>query len=430
MCTARLDRNILTGKSKHTITSGPTHQLTGEGHRLENQTTMTRRDFIFSAIAGLSGWAARQRKPQRVIVFLVDGLGADYIAASEMPVLSEWGRKGLRKIVQGVMPSVTNANNTSVCCGAWPAEHGITANFFFDEATGQERYMESSDLVLRPTLFERAASVGIRSALLSAKKKTVTLLPRGADVVLSAETPTDEWVGLLGPAPDIYSADINRWLLKAAVWLLKNRPDVGVMYIHTTDYPMHMWAPADVRSRDHLAKLDALFGEIAQAARDAAILLTADHGMNHKTRCWDLERACAARNVPIRTAISAEQDKYLKHHRGFGGTAWVHLKSPKDTARAADTIAKLPGVESVLSRDEAARTFRLMPSRIGDLVVLGERDTVFGGLDTEVETLATDYRSHGSRSEAEVPLVVYNAEGAPPAAYFKANVDLARWLFV
>jgi phosphonoacetate hydrolase len=390
----------------------------------------TRRDFIFSAMAGLSGWAAPQQKRQRVIVFLVDGLGSDYIAASEMPVLAGWGRKGLRKTVQGVMPSVTNANNTSVCCGTWPAEHGITANFFFDEATGHERYMESSDLVLRPTLFERAASVGVRSALLSAKKKTITLLPRGAGVVLSAETPTNEWVGLLGPAPDIYSADINHWLLKAAAWLLQNRPDVGLIYVHTTDYPMHMWAPPDMRSRDHLARLDALFGEMAHVAPDAAILLTADHGMNHKTRCWDLERACAARDVPIRTAISAEQDKYLKHHRGFGGTAWVHLKSPKDAPRVADILAKLPGVEGVLSRKEAARRFRLMPSRIGELVVLGDRETVFGGLDTEVETLAPEYRSHGGRSEAEVPLIVYNAERAPVPGYFKANVDLARWLFV
>jgi hypothetical protein len=32
-------------------------------------------------------------------------------------------------------------------------------------------------------------------------------------------------------------------------------------------------------------------------------------------------------------------------------------------------------------------------------------------------------------SESTVPLVVYNATGAPPAAYFQHNLDLARWLF-
>jgi len=384
---------------------------------------MTRRRWLACAPAFL------QRRPQRSIVLMMDGFGPEYLAASRMPVLESWRRKGIGKTVRDVMPSVTNANNTSICCGVWPEEHGITANFFLDEASGRELYMESADLVLRPTLFEKAASHGISSALLSSKKKTTTLLPRGASVVLAAETPDQEWTARLGPAPDIYSAEINHWLLKASLWLLHNRSDLGVLYIHTTDYPMHMWAPQDERSRRHLEVLDGLLGELSAAAPDAAMLLTADHGMNHKTCCWDLEKVCAARGVPVRAAISAEQDKYLKHHRGFGGTAWVYLKTPRDADKVAAVIGKLHGVTEVLSRQEAAKRFRLMPSRIGELVVLGDRDTVFGELDKEQEDLPADYRSHGSMAETEVPLVVYNAERAPAAGYFNHNVDLTRWMY-
>jgi phosphonoacetate hydrolase len=384
---------------------------------------MTRRQWLFGMPAFL------QKRPQRVIVLMIDGLGPEYIAASSMPVLGQWRRKGISKIVDDVMPSVTNANNASICCGCWPDQHGITANFYLDESTGREEYMENADLVLKPTFFERARATGVQSALLSSKKKTITLLPRGAAFTLSAEVPTPEWIARLGPAPDIYSAGINHWLLKAAAWTLRNRPDIGVLYIHTTDYPMHMWFPEAAESRRHLADLDALFGALADAAPEAAVLLTADHGMHHKSRCWDLEKVCAAHGVPLRTAISAEQDKYLKHHRGFGGTAWVYLKSPRDTDRAAATIAGLRGVQHVFSRAEAAQRFRLMPSRIGELVVLGDRDTVFGSLDAEMEALPADYRSHGALSESKVPLVVHNAEGAPPPTYFRSNVDLARWLF-
>jgi phosphonoacetate hydrolase len=373
--------------------------------------------------------ALLQKRPRRVIVLMIDGLGPEYIAASQMPVLQFWRRKGIAKIVTDVMPSVTNANNASICCGCWPDEHGITANFYLDETTGREEYMENAELVLRPTLFERARAAGVESALLSSKKKTITLLPRGAKSVLSAEVPTPEWTARLGPAPDIYSAAINHWLLKAAAWTLRKQPETGILYIHTTDYPMHMWAPEAAESRRHLAELDAIFGDLAAASPDAAILLTADHGMHHKSRCWDLEKACAARGVPLRSAISAEQDKYLKHHRGFGGTAWVYLKSPRDADRAAAAIAGLRGVQHVFTRTEAARRFRLMPSRIGELVVLGDRDTVFGSLDAEFEALPADYRSHGAVSESKVPLVVYNAAGAPPAPYFQHNLDLARWLF-
>ena len=386
-------------------------------------TPMTRRDWLIGMPALL------QNRPQRVIVLMVDGLGDDYIAASAMPVLKSWRRKGIAKIVRGVMPSVTNPNNTSICCGAWPEEHGVTANFYLDETTGREEYMESADLVLRPTLFEKARAAGVASALLSSKKKTITLLPRGANLVMSAEIPPAEWTSRLGSAPDIYSAEINHWLLKAAAWILRQRPEIGVLYIHTTDYPMHMWPPEAEASKRHLAGLDTGLGELADAAPDAAILLTADHGMHHKSRCWDLEKACAARGLVLRSAISAEQDQYLKHHRGFGGTAWVYLKSPGDAGRAADVIAGLPGVESVLTRSQAAQRFRQMPSRIGELVVLGDRDTVFGGLDSESEALPANYRSHGSLAEAEVPLVIYNAHRAPSPDYFASNVDLTRWLF-
>jgi phosphonoacetate hydrolase len=384
---------------------------------------MTRRELLLGTPAFLQG------RPQRVIVLMVDGLGADYIAASHMPVLNSWQRGGINKIVDGVMPSVTNANNASICCGTWPETHGITANFYLDEATGREEYMESADLVLAPTLFERAGRAGAPSALLSSKKKTITLLPRGASVVLSAEIPTPEWTERLGKAPDIYSAEINHWLLKAALWIVRHQPQVAVLYIHTTDYPMHMWPPEAEPSRRHLAAIDALLGELSTAAPDAAILLTADHGMHHKTRCWDLTKACAARGVTLRSAISAEQDKYLKHHSGFGGTAWVYLKSNRDSDRAAEVIERLAGVEEVLTRSEAARRFRLMPSRIGELVVLGDRDTVFGRLDSETAELPASYRSHGGLAEARVPLVIHNAADAPDPGFLRSNVDLARWLF-
>jgi phosphonoacetate hydrolase len=384
---------------------------------------MTRRQILLGMPALL------QRRPQRVIVFMVDGLGADYIAASRMPVLASWQSKGIHKIVDDVMPSVTNANNTSICCGVWPEKHGITANFYLDEASGREEYMESADLVLAPTLFEKARAAGVSSALLSSKKKTITLLPRGAEIVLSAEIPTPEWTGRLGNAPDIYSAEINHWLLKAALWILKNRPEIGILYVHTTDYPMHMWPPEAELSRRHLAGLDSLYGEIAAAAPDAAILLTADHGMHHKTRCWDLMRACAARGVMLRAALSAEQDKYLKHHSGYGGTSWVYLKSNRDADRAAEVIGKLPGIELVLTRSEAARRFRLMPSRIGELAVIGDGDTVFGTLESEAIDLPPEYRSHGGLTEAKVPLVVYNAAHAPGPEFFQSNVDLTRWMF-
>jgi phosphonoacetate hydrolase len=388
-----------------------------------------RRKFLGAGAALLGAPALAQRKPQRIVVLMMDGFGMEYLEGSSMPTLARWRQSGLFRRVQDTMPSVTNTNNASICCGVWPDRHGITGNSYLDERTGREEYMETADLVLTPTLFQRAQKRGVKSALLSSKKKTTTLLAAGADTILAAEAPPDDWVKRLGPAPDIYSREINYWLMMAAIVLLKTRPDLGCLYIHTTDYPMHTWPPDAAESKEHLARLDQLLSEAAAAAPDAAFLLTADHGMNHKNRCWDLEKVCARRGTPIRIAISVDRDKYLKHHRGYGGVAWVYCKSARETDRAARVLTAIEGVESVLTRSEAVRRFHLMGSRIGDLAVLGDRDTVFGELDGESEALPAGYRAHGSLHEVEVPLLIYNCDARLSAKDFRFNQDLARWAY-
>jgi phosphonoacetate hydrolase len=391
--------------------------------------SLSRREFLASSAALLSAPAFAQRAPQRAVVIMCDGFGLDYMEKSDMPTLAAWRRQGLFRRGRATMPSVTNTNNASICCGVWPDQHGITGNSYFDERTRREEYMETADLLLAPTLFQRAQKQGVKSALLSSKKKTTTLLPAGADLVLTAEEPSKEWVQRLGTPADIYSREINYWLWTAAIDVLKNRRDLGCLYVHTSDYPMHTWAPESAESKEHLARLDQLFAEAAAAAPDAVFLLTADHGMNHKSRCLDLEKVCTQHGAPIRTAISVERDRYLKHHRGYGGVAWVYCNGSKDIDSVAKVLTSTDGVESVFTRSEAVKRFHLMASRIGDLIVLGDHDTVFGELDAPSEPLPAEYRAHGSMHEMDVPLVIYNAHTQLKPEEFQYNRDLARWLY-
>src|SRR5689334_5378897 len=113
-----------------------------------------------AALGSISHAQSQQGSLQRTVVIMFDGFGPDYLAESKMPVLEQWKRDGLYKTVTGLMPSVTNVNNASICCGVWPEEHGITGNSYFDEKRGVEDYMESAELLLTPTLFERAARHG------------------------------------------------------------------------------------------------------------------------------------------------------------------------------------------------------------------------------------------------------------------------------
>ncbi|MDX6458535.1 MAG: phosphonoacetate hydrolase [Acidobacteriaceae bacterium] len=398
----------------------------------------SRRRFLKLAIAcaayghvrPLSAESEKRSNPQqRTVVIMFDGFGLDYLQQSDMPTLRRWQRDGLYQQVKGVMPSVTNANNASICCGCFPHEHGITGNSYFDVTAGHEEYMEAAGLLLAPTLFERAAKFGVSSALLSSKKKTISLLRRGTVSALTAEEPSAEWVARLGPAPPIYSREINYWIVRAAIYILKHQPEIQCLYVHTTDYPMHTWAPDAAESREHLKTMDTLLGEAHAAAPDAQFLLTADHGMNHKTRAYDLDKMLARSGTPIRISISAERDRYIQHHRGLGGAAWIYLKQAEDQRKVMELVQALTGVESVLTREEAVAKFNLFGPRIGDLCVFGDKNTVFGEMEEAMTPLPGNYRSHGSRYELDIPLIAFNSTEAPPTSYFKHNLDLTRWLY-
>jgi phosphonoacetate hydrolase len=364
---------------------------------------------------------------QRVVIGMIDGFGMDYYDQNELPALKSMARQGLVNRVSAVYPTVTNTNNVSICCGAWPSDHGITGNSYFDEGSGTADYMESSEFIRVPTILERAAKRGIPSALLTCKNKTIRLLSQGSSIAVAAEDAPADFTERYGKPAHVYSREINYWLWEVAVDLLRHRKDIKLIYVHTTDYPMHMWSPLEAESKEHMSRLDELIGQARDTAPDAAFLITADHGMNYKKRCWDLARACAERGVPLRFALSAEKDRYVKHHRTFGGAGWVWLNSPSDERVVAETIAALEGVEEVITKEEAARRFHLMPARIGDLVVIGDRDTVFGELESAREELEPTYRSHGSLHESDVPAIVYNAAiELPPANAFKVNFDITR----
>lgn len=380
---------------------------------------MNRRHFLMAASGAAVSFGARRRK---VLIVLVDGFGPEYLAASDMPNLKRLISGGAFKIGKGVIPSVTNVNNASLVTASFPAEHGITSNFFYDPATGKSVEMESSEFLLRPTVFERAAKAGIRSALVSAKDKVKTLLERGAAIAVSAEKPSPEFISSVGPKPDMYSPASNYWAFRAARQILR-RDDVGMVYLSTTDYMMHTYAPSHGRSLEHLHAVDRLLGEIVDDHAGLELCLTADHGMNAKTQAIDVARVLARKGVEAE-AVPIIKDKHVVHHQNLGGACYVYLANRKDLAKASGVLRAVPGIEEVHDRAGAAREFRLLPDRIGDLFLLGARDVAFGALTAERDDV--NVRSHGSRYEAAVPMLSFGRK--IDIRQYRWSLDLTRRL--
>jgi phosphonoacetate hydrolase len=356
------------------------------------------------------------------IIICLDGCGPQYLAQSDTPNLDAIARSGFATIGQATVPTVTNVNNTTIVTASHPEVHGITSNYFLNPQTGQEVYMESSKFLLAETIFRRAARNGRKSALLTAKDKLKTLIRDGATIAESAEKPPSWLTERLGPPPEIYSLEINHWLFRAAREVLeKQAPDL--LYVTTTDYVTHTCAPEDERAQWYLHELDRLLGDILNTASDCELLVTADHGMNPKTRALDLNRILPSRGIAA-NAIPIIKDRYVVHHQNLGGAAYIYLQDVALRDEAMAVLKEEEGIESVMTSQEAAGLYHLHPQRIGHLFVLADVDTVFGSLPQAREEVKI--RSHGSLHEREIP--IFGCGAGPLSIRPETNRHVAAWV--
>jgi phosphonoacetate hydrolase len=343
---------------------------------------------------------------RRVIIVCLDGCGPEYLHASRVPFLKRVGDEGCYQEVESMIPSVTNVNAVSLLTGTYPKVHGITSNYSGDRATGQEVFMESPGFIKTRTLLETGTSMGLKTALLTSKEKLRTLLHRGATISFSSEQPPSWLTNRIGLSPAIYSVDVDLWLMKALREVIR-RDNVDLIYVMTTDYTMHKYAPDDRESRRHMEGIDAELQEILdflKAKGDEVLLgVTADHGMSAKDYAVNLEHMLAMEGIPSRmnTIIA---DRYVVHHRNLGGAAYIYLKNAEDIGKSVAVLNEVEGVESVLILDEASKRYHLDRTRIGDILVLGAQNTVFGL--TEQAIIEVSLRSHGSLYERRVPLII------------------------
>jgi phosphonoacetate hydrolase len=389
------------------------------------------------------------RLPQRPsVVVCVDGCEPDYIAQAvaggHMPWMKQVLARGAAVIADCVMPSFTHPNNLSIVTGAPPVVHGICGNYLYDPESGVEVMMNDPKWLRAPTLLAALADAGCKVAVITAKDKLRKLLGhRLRGVCFSAEKSgetTLEEHGIAGvpelvgmPVPDVYSAELSEFVFAAGVKLMRSRtPDV--MYLSTTDYVQHKHAPGSPEANAFYRMMDRYFAELEDAG--CAIAITADHGMNAKTRLDASPNVIYLQDVldawlgaGRARVILPITDPYVVHHGALGSYATVYL--PTDAAAALlPRVAALRGIEMVLTRSDAARRFELPADRIGDLVVIGERAVVIGGAATKHDLSGLDapLRSHGGLAEQQVPLVMNRPGAKLDAGRRWRNFDAFDWV--
>ena len=368
-----------------------------------------------------------------LVVICCDGSEPDdmEIAMREglMPNLKRMIAKGENTRGLCVIPSFTNPNNLSIVTGAPPAVHGICGNYLIDPATGRETMMNDPKWLRAPTIFEKFQQAGAKIAVVTAKDKLRLLLGKGlkfdgtavafssekADQVTLADNGIADVCGLAGMGvPEVYSAELSEFVFAAGVKLLSTmRPDL--MYLSTTDYVQHKYAPGSAGANSFYKMMDVYLGQLD--AGGAVVVIVADHGMKDKHLANGepdviylqdaLDKEFGVEKTKVILPIT---DPYVVHHGALGSFATVYANgaSIDDVAKA---IARLPGIDVVLNRAAGCKRFELPQDRMGDLIVVSggpKGSKVIGSSRArhDLSGLTEPLRSHGGLTEQTIPIII------------------------
>jgi len=383
------------------------------------------------------------------VAICLDGCEPEYlevaIAEGLMPTLKRIRAEGTDRLAHSVIPSFTNPNNLSIATGRPPSVHGICGNYLYEPETGQEVMMNDVRFLRAPTVFKAFYDAGARVAVVTAKDKLRALLGAGlkfdedraiafsserSGTTTKAEHGIDNastWLGM--PVPEVYSADLSEFVFAAGVKLLKEwKPDV--MYLSTTDYIQHKFAPDEQGAKDFYRMFDGYLAQLD--ALGAAVVVTADHGMKPKHKADGTPAVVYVQDLldgwlgkDAARVILPITDPYVVHHGALGSFATAYLPAGADREAVMARLRDIDGITLVVTRGEAVRRFELPADRIGDIVMIsGENMTIGTSAHRhDLAALKEPLRSHGGLTEQEVPFIVnrkIDLPGAPALRNFDA----------
>jgi hypothetical protein len=345
---------------------------------------------------------------RRVVVFLVDGCGAELLAANAdvCPTLSAATTDPRSAVISTCFPSTTVTSLVSFGTGATPGEHGMigysirfpaidtVVNCISFTRYGDSRGGSLADVVVpeqvQPvaTVFERLGDAGVPAFQVNDAAYEGSGLTRaafrGAGFV--------GW-GDVGEGP-------------AATASLVDTHDRCLVYTYMPDVDRaaHMFGTTDDRTVEALAKADALTAELRdRLPDDVALLVTGDHGLV---------------DIPEADRIDLDDEPTLRDGvvalSGEPRARYVHVQSGAQHEVAEAWRDRLGDRAWVRLRDEAIREGWFGPKvtdtaarRIGDVVVAfrGPGGIVQPRIDPMQARLVGH---HGSLTpaEARVPLLV------------------------
>jgi predicted AlkP superfamily pyrophosphatase or phosphodiesterase len=394
---------------------------------------------------------------RRTFVMLVVGLTPRLIGANT-PRLAALAEAGTMRPLRTVLPAVTCSVQSSLATGLLPRDHGAVANgWYFRDQAEVLLWRQSNRLVAGEKIWEAArrrdpsftcAKMFWWYNMYSSADYSATprpMYPADGRKIPDhyAEPPElhDELDELLGPFPLFKfwgpATDISstRWIARATERVMRaRRPTLTLCYLPHLDYGLQKWGPdpEDPRVAQDLREVDAVCGELMEAAREEGcrVVVVSEYGIVPVREAVDINRALRAAGL---LRLKVEMGRELLDpgaSRAFAladhQVAHVYVRDEADMPAARRALEGLDGVAAVLDREGQA-AYGLDHPRSGELVALSAPDRWFSYYWWEDDAKAPDFARTVDihRKPGYDPMELF-LDPALPAAKLRIALRLAQ----
>jgi predicted AlkP superfamily pyrophosphatase or phosphodiesterase len=260
---------------------------------------------IFSySQASSAGQTISAARPEHIILISVDGLPPDYYTAPEklglrVPTLTMMKQSGAHaEGMEGVYPTVTYPQHTTMVTGLRPAAHGIVQNRIFEAPSEpQTRYWYwYANALKAETLWMAAKKAGLKTAAVGWPVTVGAEIDYNVPEIyeLGERPATWKWTakhstpGLLEKAlgPDLQQdRSVDERLTSVSEFIIKNyRPHLLLLHLIELDGAHHRHGPRTKPGIEMAEREDGYIHRIVEATREAGIFekttffIVSDHG--------------------------------------------------------------------------------------------------------------------------------------------------------
>lgn len=346
-----------------------------------------------AANLGVAGFEDALALPRsaRYVLFVVDGLGAELLAAhAELaPFLSGLER---RDGVDSPIPSTTATSLTSLGTGRRAGSHGVVGYTCREPSTGRRLNSLAWSDDVDPALWQPHA----------------TVLGQVNDAGVPAAVVNDaafehSGLTLCGQRGAPFHGIDSLWARTDTVLDVVEAAPTGVVYAYESrlDHTGHRYGCGSEQWRQTLATIDADLADLrAELASDTTLVVTADHGMVDLPQegRFDLEDVPALRDDVTLVAGEAR----FRHLYTRAGAEDVVAERWRAELGDRAVVRTHDGLEDWFGPIED----RVRP-RIGDVVVAALDDfAVFSSRDFAIELQMVGFHGSITAAERSVPLLI------------------------